>query len=298
MEALPVVHCRGVRARRRSERLHRRPLGPSRPAPPRGARAGRAPALRRAARRSVRHVHHRARERARAGDQARARPDRRGLGLDRASLAELGDDPGAIYITSSWQREGIERVPLRVVRAMFPWMRARLMERQVVRFSRPEDLPAEAAVDRSLACRVGDSVRCGHPAGARRHRGRGAVVRHGAIRAGVARRARSTPPAARGDVRVRAGAAPGGQRDSRERGALHPHGGQRARDGLAVGLGWPAHLLQYALAPIHRAAPRGRVGRWLARRRASRGPGGLPGAAGGGPRGAASGDDRVPPSGP
>ena len=70
------------------------------------------------------------------------------LDLDRAVLAER--EAGTIRLTHSWARAGIAPA-LRVVEMdSVPWVAGRLMQGEVVRISRLEDLPAEAAIDRQM----------------------------------------------------------------------------------------------------------------------------------------------------
>ena len=71
------------------------------------------------------------------------------LDLDRANLSEMSERHGAFRITASWARPGTEPAGPRAERLTFPWAYARLREQHVVRFSRPEELPPEARVDRA-----------------------------------------------------------------------------------------------------------------------------------------------------
>jgi signal transduction histidine kinase len=75
------------------------------------------------------------------------------LGVDRANLDEyLGGDLG---IQISWAMRGLEE-PLRGTDAdQFPWTAERLARGELVRFSRLDELPQEAATDRASYQRVG-----------------------------------------------------------------------------------------------------------------------------------------------
>ncbi len=77
------------------------------------------------------------------------------LGLDRATLAELEVQRDVAQVTHSARAEGIEPIPSAVKLSAFPWMLSRLLAGQVVRFSRPEDLPAEGATDRPALAQLG-----------------------------------------------------------------------------------------------------------------------------------------------
>jgi PAS domain S-box-containing protein len=69
------------------------------------------------------------------------------LGLDRATLVELGSGRTVAQVTHSATREGVPPIPSSVELAAFPWMRSELLGGRVVRFFRREDLPGEAAAD-------------------------------------------------------------------------------------------------------------------------------------------------------
>ena len=71
------------------------------------------------------------------------------LDLDRATMVEADDAASAMRVTASWQRPGTEPVPILVARASFPWMRAQLTDRRIVRLSSPDELPADAVADRA-----------------------------------------------------------------------------------------------------------------------------------------------------
>ena len=69
------------------------------------------------------------------------------LGVDRGYLdAYVGGTPG---IRFSWAPPGMEESPRVLDAGQFPWTAERLGRGEVVRFSRLEDLPEEAAIDRA-----------------------------------------------------------------------------------------------------------------------------------------------------
>jgi signal transduction histidine kinase len=75
------------------------------------------------------------------------------LGVDRANLDEyLGDDLG---IQISWAMRGVEEPPRVTDADQFPWTAERLARGELVRFSRLDELPQEAAIDRASYQRVG-----------------------------------------------------------------------------------------------------------------------------------------------
>jgi signal transduction histidine kinase len=78
------------------------------------------------------------------------------LGADWGSLAEFPRDTRAARITHSWVAEGAAPGPATVVRPALPWVTDRLERGEVVRFSRLEELPADAAaVDRQSYLTLG-----------------------------------------------------------------------------------------------------------------------------------------------
>jgi len=68
------------------------------------------------------------------------------LHVDRASLDEYV--PGGASVRISWAVKGIEERSPAVDIGQFPWTDEQLRRGQVVRFSRPDELPEEAATDR------------------------------------------------------------------------------------------------------------------------------------------------------
>jgi signal transduction histidine kinase len=75
---------------------------------------------------------------------------------DWGSLAELSHDTRVARITHSWVTEGAAPRPSTVSLADIPWVMARLQGGEMVRFSRVEELPADAAaVDRETYRKLG-----------------------------------------------------------------------------------------------------------------------------------------------
>jgi PAS domain S-box-containing protein len=77
------------------------------------------------------------------------------LGLDRATLAEVDERPDRVRIAQRWERAGMQPIPASVEATAFPWMASRLGRRQVLRFSRLEELPEEATTDRQTLLAMG-----------------------------------------------------------------------------------------------------------------------------------------------
>ncbi|MFB3819710.1 MAG: sigma 54-interacting transcriptional regulator [Candidatus Methylomirabilales bacterium] len=69
------------------------------------------------------------------------------LGLDGSVLAQREDDGDALRVTHRWAGPGCPPNPA-LDRTECPWVVQRLFQGEVVRFSRLDDLPAEAAADR------------------------------------------------------------------------------------------------------------------------------------------------------
>ena len=75
------------------------------------------------------------------------------LVVDRGDLDEyLG---GGLGTRIAWAHEGLGEPPRVMLANQFPWAAQRLQRGEVVRFSRPEELPEEAAVDRASYQRSG-----------------------------------------------------------------------------------------------------------------------------------------------
>jgi signal transduction histidine kinase len=75
------------------------------------------------------------------------------LGVDRANLDEFVVAETGIRI--SWAAPGLEEPPRVSDADQFPWTAARLVRGELVRFSRVDELPTEAAIDRASYQRAG-----------------------------------------------------------------------------------------------------------------------------------------------
>lgn len=75
------------------------------------------------------------------------------LGVDRGGLDEHAEGRPGLRV--SWTRPGLEEPPRVSVADRFPWASERLQRGEVVRFSRLEELPEAAAIDRGSFERVG-----------------------------------------------------------------------------------------------------------------------------------------------
>jgi signal transduction histidine kinase len=76
------------------------------------------------------------------------------LGVDRAKLVAPSEKTGFLRIRG-WARPGVEPGPAVVSLLRFPWTAARLRRGEVVKFSRLEELPPAAAVDRTTYASIG-----------------------------------------------------------------------------------------------------------------------------------------------
>jgi signal transduction histidine kinase len=75
------------------------------------------------------------------------------LGVDRGTLDEYVDSRAGVRI--QWTAAGVDELPRLMEDGRFPWTTERLQHGDVVRFSRTEELPKEAATDRASYRRVG-----------------------------------------------------------------------------------------------------------------------------------------------
>jgi signal transduction histidine kinase len=75
------------------------------------------------------------------------------LGVDRGGLDEHAE--GRPRLRLSWARPGLEEPPPVTAVDQFPWVSGKLQGGEVVRFSRLDELPAAAAIDRASFARVG-----------------------------------------------------------------------------------------------------------------------------------------------
>jgi signal transduction histidine kinase len=87
------------------------------------------------------------------------------LGADRGALDEhRGGERGALI---SWAAPGIEALPWIMEAGQFPWTASRLRDNAIVRFSRTDELPQEAATDRASYERMGTRSHVSLPLSAR-----------------------------------------------------------------------------------------------------------------------------------
>jgi signal transduction histidine kinase len=74
------------------------------------------------------------------------------LGMDRCNLEPVGGGP---WIRVSWAAPGLEEPPRIMNADEFPWTAEKLRRGELVRFSRIDELPREAAIDRASYARAG-----------------------------------------------------------------------------------------------------------------------------------------------
>ena len=70
------------------------------------------------------------------------------LGVARASYAEFFEHENAFRITYSWTAKGSKNRLNTLENRHFPWLSYQLSSGNPVHFSRPDDLPREAAIDK------------------------------------------------------------------------------------------------------------------------------------------------------
>jgi PAS domain S-box-containing protein len=70
------------------------------------------------------------------------------LGIDRGLLWQLSGPQGEFIPTNSWTAPGIQPMSLTQPEERFPWIRSQMLQGRPVTFSRPDELPEEAKVDR------------------------------------------------------------------------------------------------------------------------------------------------------
>jgi formate hydrogenlyase transcriptional activator len=78
-----------------------------------------------------------------------------GLGVDRSTLIQYFPETGEFIITHSWVVDGLPPVPRMVANPFWPWGESRIRRGELVVFSRLDDLPPEAAVDKAGFHRIG-----------------------------------------------------------------------------------------------------------------------------------------------
>src|SRR5262245_6263746 len=76
------------------------------------------------------------------------------LGVDRATLVEVDEQARCLLQGHRWARPGAERAPY-VTLDRVPWVVEHLRRGEIVRFSRPDELPPEASVDRKTYESIG-----------------------------------------------------------------------------------------------------------------------------------------------
>ncbi len=76
------------------------------------------------------------------------------LGVDRATLVAPSEKTGFLRIRG-WARRGVDPGPAAISLLRFPWTTARLRRGEIVKFSRLEELPPDAAVDRTTYQAIG-----------------------------------------------------------------------------------------------------------------------------------------------
>jgi transcriptional regulator with GAF, ATPase, and Fis domain len=76
------------------------------------------------------------------------------LGLDRSTLFQLGETEDLLVVTHSWAVPGFEPLPKLSARD-FPWGARRILSGEPICFTRIDDLPEEAALDKEMLRRVG-----------------------------------------------------------------------------------------------------------------------------------------------
>ncbi len=80
------------------------------------------------------------------------------LGADRCNLALFSEQQRSVHILHSWSDSGIDPLPNFLIESndsLFPWAVSRLKRGKIVQCSRPEELPAEAKVDKETLNRLG-----------------------------------------------------------------------------------------------------------------------------------------------
>ncbi len=72
-----------------------------------------------------------------------------GLGVERSTLTQYFPETGEFIATHSWVVDGLPPVPRMVANPYWPWTESRIRRGERVVFSRLDDLPPEAAVDKA-----------------------------------------------------------------------------------------------------------------------------------------------------
>ena len=98
------------------------------------------------------------------------------LGLDRSSLAVIPVEGDDLTITHSWAAPAFN-LPQRLSKRDLPWVVRRLLDGQLVKFARIDDLPEEAATDKDSLRPAWAKVKCDLSALCRGKSNRGTVFR-------------------------------------------------------------------------------------------------------------------------
>lgn len=77
------------------------------------------------------------------------------LGVDRCTVFQLSEEESHFRATHSWKAEGIQPSPSVIPAMEIPWVTKRLLRGEIIKFSRPEDLPASAALEKERYLRSG-----------------------------------------------------------------------------------------------------------------------------------------------
>ena len=77
------------------------------------------------------------------------------LDIDRSTLSVVSPDTGHFNATHSWARPGLSPVSSNVSSRTFPWVLAQMRAGKPILFTRPEELPPEAARDRQQYIDIG-----------------------------------------------------------------------------------------------------------------------------------------------
>jgi PAS domain S-box-containing protein len=70
------------------------------------------------------------------------------LGIDRGRLWQLSETHGEFIPIHSWVVPGIQAISPALAPKRFPWIRSQMLQGRPVSFSRPDELPGEAEIDR------------------------------------------------------------------------------------------------------------------------------------------------------
>ena len=77
------------------------------------------------------------------------------LGVDRGHLWQFSKDRKVAHFTHSWKRDEVVGVPKDLELDNFPWVAEHLKRGEIALFSRLDDLPKEASVDRQIFAKFG-----------------------------------------------------------------------------------------------------------------------------------------------